>query len=304
MKHLLRLSPLLLLVLTGCVRTNSLTEVNPDGSWKRTVKFILAKNSMSEKDPTIAEVAMPPTGPGWKATSSKKDDEFTFTYTRDVKLDEVITKDIALIDKDGLTLVNEVTVKQIAPNRFKYRETFKWVGKSKAKGSTELTSEDLKAMLPAFSTAEDLAKVRGQLTSKLTRILMGPGDPMLLQLVANPDYGLRRMVNRMAKSFDQILTDVYGDRLDMAARTNLVKKIIETATDQTVNKTKSDAEKSGTSGDSAPPTSMFMSVKLPGRIVETDGEVDPFSGEVFWSMFPEAAALGEVSIMAVCEIGG
>ncbi|MEQ1822069.1 MAG: hypothetical protein ABL949_06150 [Fimbriimonadaceae bacterium] len=303
MKLLLRLSPLLFLVTVGCVRTNSLTEVNADGSWKRTVKFIMSKNAMDEKTPAVSDVAMPPTGAGWKATNTKKDDEYTFTFTRDAKLDEVITKDIALKDKDGLTLVNEVTVKQIAPNRFKYRETFKWVGKSKPKGGSELTDEDLKKMLPEFSTADDLNKVRVQLMAKLTRILMGPGDPMLMQLVANPDYGVRRMVNRMAKSFEQTLTEVYGERLDAAAKTKLVKKIIEAATDQTVNKTKSDAEKSGP-GDSSPPVSMFMSVKLPGRIVETDGEVDPFSGEVFWSMFPEAASLGEVSISAVCEVGG
>lgn len=301
MKHLLRLSPLLLLVLAGCVRTNSATEVNADGSWKRSVKFILAKNNMAEKEPVIGDVAQPPTGAGWTSKIEKKDEEITYTYTRSLnKLDEVLTKDIALKEKEGLMLVNEVTVKQIAPNRYKYRETFKWVGKAKESGPGTLADAEIKKMMPSFATAEDIKKIQGLLLARITRILMGPGDPMLMQLASNPDYGMRKMVNRMAKEFDKTLLEVFGERMPDADRIKLVRNLIEEATKSTMASTKSGAQSSSGPGDSNF-VSMYMSVKLPGRIVETDGEVDPFTGEVFWAMYPEAAAIGEVSIQATCE---
>lgn len=45
------------------------------------------------------------------------------------------------------------------------------------------------------------------------------------------------------------------------------------------------------------------SSSLPGRIVGHNCQLDPFTGEVFWPLYPEAAAVGDVELVAVSEIG-
>jgi hypothetical protein len=44
---------------------------------------------------------------------------------------------------------------------------------------------------------------------------------------------------------------------------------------------------------------MTFRVTVPGRVIETNGEADPLTGEVFWALYPEAAALGEVKLRVV-----
>jgi hypothetical protein len=306
MRRLLLLLPIIIAI--GCARTSSTTEVNADGSWKRTVKLTVSKQE-GMQSPGVDQIFQVPSGPGWTTTKNTKKDEIEWTFTRSAKLDELISKDIAINEMDkegkpkGLILVNEVTVKQIAPNRFKYRETFKWVGK---KDKPDKDMEDvlpLKQVLPAeLQKPEDLKKVMTQMEGEMLHVMFGPGDPLIASLMTNPEYGIRKLMNRIAKSFDKVLTEVYGDRLPMDDRRKIVAKIVQSASESVVEKKKNEAN--DPSSSSAPPITMYMSVKLPGKIVETDGEVDPYTGEVFWSMYPEAASMGEVSIMATCEVGG
>ncbi len=46
---------------------------------------------------------------------------------------------------------------------------------------------------------------------------------------------------------------------------------------------------------------MFI-VKMPGRVVSSNGEVDDLSGEVYWALFPEAASLKNLVLTATCEL--
>lgn len=308
MRRALLLLPLFILA-AGCARTSSITEVNADGSWKRTVKFTVAKDE-GMGGPTADQIFDLPKGEGWTSKKTENKEDIEWTYTRMAKVDELISKDISIreIGPEGpgkdLMLVNEVTVKRIAPNRLKYRETYRWVGKKKEDTAKELEGAlGLKTVLPAnLQSKEDLDKVDAGMKAEILRIMFGPGDPMITQLLSNPDYGVRKMVNRLAKSFDKVMANVYGDRLPMEERRKIIGKIVDSASSSIVNSKKSENSNPESAQKSGPPITMFISVKLPGRIVETDGEVDPYSGEVFWSMFPEAASLGEVSIQATCEL--
>ncbi len=307
MRRLLLLLPLIITI--GCARTSSSTEVNADGSWKRTVKFTVAKQE-GMQSPGADVLFDLPKGDAWTSKKNEKKDETEWVFTRTCKVDELINKDIAIREPEkegkpgGMMMVNEVTVKQIAPNRFKYRETFRWVGKQK-EGADKKAAEamKLKEILPVeLQKEEDMKKVSMGMQVEMLRAMFGPGEPMVTGLLSNPEYGVRKLMNRLAKSFDKVLADVYGDRLPMDDRRKLVAKIVQGASESVLEEKKSEASDPGGSS-SGPPVTMYMSVKLPGRIVETDGEVDPYSGEVFWSMYPEAASLGEVSIQATCEIG-
>ena len=46
---------------------------------------------------------------------------------------------------------------------------------------------------------------------------------------------------------------------------------------------------------------MFV-LRTPGRVVSSNGEVDEFTGEVYWALFPEGAALKDITLTAVCEV--
>ena len=46
---------------------------------------------------------------------------------------------------------------------------------------------------------------------------------------------------------------------------------------------------------------IFISVRLPGRVVETNGIADSFAGDISWSFYPEAAAFGDLTLTATCD---
>ena len=48
--------------------------------------------------------------------------------------------------------------------------------------------------------------------------------------------------------------------------------------------------------------SIYISVKLPGHVVQTNGTVDSFNGDISWSFYPEAAAFeGDIAEQKVLQ---
>ena len=91
-----------------------------------------------------------------------------------------------------------------------------------------------------------------------------------------------------------------GDKLSMQERRACVRKIIENITNGLTQKTNAGADptKAGAKPDfgDAALTALTFSVKLPGKIVSTNGERDDFNREVYWSVYPQAAVLGDVEM--------
>jgi hypothetical protein len=46
----------------------------------------------------------------------------------------------------------------------------------------------------------------------------------------------------------------------------------------------------------------MIRVKLPGKVTETNGELDPDTNEVVWPLYPEAAAMGDVTLTATTDV--
>ncbi len=55
------------------------------------------------------------------------------------------------------------------------------------------------------------------------------------------------------------------------------------------------------SGNSSGLTPLMFIVHPPGKVVSTNGEIDEFSGEIFWALFEEAASYQDVVMTAVLE---
>lgn len=299
-----------LLIGSGCSRSTSLTEVKEDGSWHRTVKlFVAAQNPMSmggdqgkpATEPKIEDVFVPPTGVGWKITRSKtKEGMLQLVAERDLKLGQASVNDLVVKGQ----LNNSVTVTQIAPGKFEYKETFHWTAKKQdlvANADPTFIAAVKDSLGEKLATKENIEFLEIGLAKAVFKMMFGPGDPMLGQLISQPDLAERRLKIRLAKAADELLVARFGDSLAGAERLAVIRKLVASLdSKQFVDPEKKADPSSGSSSSQL--VSMFISVKLPGVAVESNGELDPLSGEVFWAMYPEAAQIEDVVLRAVCEV--
>lgn len=290
-------------LLTGCARSTSYTEIRKDGTWQRKLTLVLgSQTGMSDKEPKIEDVFVVPKGAGWKTESKKENDEIVFTASREMKLGELIEGDLSIIDEGKVSLVNEVQVKE-ADGRFIYRETFRWKG-TKPKEIDKPMPELMKTLneaLPATATKEDKEFLAVKLQAEIWRVLMGPGDPILFSLLLQPDYAERKLRQRLGKAVINLLIQRLGDRLTDDQRREAGRKLMSLDKIKEVFDPKEKAESEQKSDKQSYLVTMAMIVKMPGEIISSNGEVDPLTNEVYWAMLPEAAAIGEVTLEAISK---
>src|SRR5271166_4295665 len=140
-------------LLSACARVRVTTQIQPDGSWSRTVVLTgLQKKEGIQATPTVEDTFVIPSGAGWKSSEEKKSDNRVLTLERLFAAGSSLQGDVSIkADQPGkLRLTNEVSVKRIAPHQVEYRETLQWKGDS-SKVLGDLQPEDLselKARLP------------------------------------------------------------------------------------------------------------------------------------------------------------
>lgn len=291
-----------LLVLGGCARSTSVTEIRQDGSWQRRLTFVLASQTgMSDKEPKIEDVFVVPKGAGWKTETKKENDEIIFTASREMKLGEMLEGDLSVIADEKVALVNEVQVKE-ADGRFIYRETFRWKGKRQQELDKPIPEllKTLEGALPA-ATKEDREFLAVKLQAEIWRVLMGPGDPILLQMLIQPDYAERKLRQRLGKAVISLLVQRLGDKLTDAERRTAAQNLMSIDKIKDVFDPKEKVDSEQKSEKSSTMVTMAMIVKMPGEIISSNGEVDPLTNEVFWAMLPEAAAIGDVTLEAISK---
>lgn len=306
MRFIIPLLALTVLLLTGCARTATETVVSDNGDWTRTVKLYLPKEGqMGGKPPTFEESFVLPMAPTWKVSRTVEKDNQVFTATRTCKLGESISRDIQVKEKDKVVCVNEVTVSQIAPGKYEYKETIRYIGAKKPE--TEKPTAELlgvfKSVLPEGTDDATVKRMVGKFFVEMWHVIFGPPDPMLSSLLFSPDLAERRMKAKFGKAMDKILAQEMGDKLDKDARLKVIRALVaKLDSDQVLGGEKEKQKEESGGNDNL--VAMFSSVKLPGKIVETDGEIDEVSGEVFWAFYPESAQVGDVVLRAVCEVPG
>lgn len=305
MRRLLQFACFVLLLATvvGCARSFTETAVATDGSWTRTVKFTIAKEAPMGGDPPKFEDTFVVPGAGWKVERTTDKDNQILTATRSAKLGETISKDIQVKTKKGIVCVNEVKVTELAPGKFEYVEVVKYVGPDKPDiaEAKKWMAPLLKDVLPVGTDAATADRFVGDMFSEMWHIVFGPSEPLLSQLFFSPDLAERRMKAKFGRALNGLLAKEFGDKMDADARLKAVRSLIATLDADKVLEGPKEKQKEGQSDDSNL-VAMFTSVKLPGRIVESNGEIDEVSGEVFWAYYPEAAQVGDVVLRAVCEV--
>lgn len=286
----------------GCSRTASESEINADGTWKRTLRLSVSKG-MDDKPLKIENVFKPPVGANWKVSQKTEKDTLTLTATGDFKVGAPAFTDISIKDKQGTKLVNSVQVHEIAPGRIEYIETFTWTGKAD-NTSGEATASlggEIRKYVPTSVDPETVKKMSNEVTRGVWRAMFGPGDPLLLHVMSNPEYATKKLTQRLGPIMEQTFVKYTDDLMTAEQRTAAIKGMMKSMNQgdllKTPNKENPPSEDGG--GDLVP---MYVNVKVPGKIVETDGEVDVINGEVFWALFPEAAQFGPVTVRVVCDV--
>ena len=253
----------------------------------------------------IEDTFVLPSGEGWKSKTEKKDSNLTMTFERTLAAGVPLKGDVSIKGEgDKVTLVNEAVVTRVGPRRFEYKETLRWTGPP-PKG-LQLKAEDLhelKAVLPAaLATDENARGVADKMVELAMPMIFGPGDPLLAIELMHPDLAARRASQRVGAALLKALEAQFGDKMTPAQRREVALKMIETSFARTKPVAPDASAGPPTSDKASGLTPLMFIVKSPGKIVSSNGEVDELTGEVYWALYPPAAALKPVVLTAVVEV--
>jgi hypothetical protein len=303
------LSTLLALVLlTGCARVRVTTEIKADGTVTRTDAFTgqEKKENTMQMGATLEESFVLPAGKEWTSRETKKDADRTLTYQRRLTLGRPLTGDISV--KEGseggkLQLVNSVTVTRTG-NRFEYTEKLQWKGApAKVMDLKPEQLNEIKAMLPkSLATDENARALADKAEILVVPMLFGPGDPLLAIGLIHPDLAERRATQRIGGALVKALQEQFGDQLTPLQRREIALKFIKTSI-SSGKPSQPDPSAGPDANKNSPGLNPLMFVlKAPGRVISSNGEIDELTGEVYWALFSEAAALKEVVLTAIVEL--
>jgi hypothetical protein len=293
----------------GCARISATTELHPDGTITRRLEFHAPAGEAGQGasiGPKADDIFTFPGAPAWTVTRTKKDQELILKAERTLKASDMMPSDVKLKGAKGAALVtNTLSVKQVAPGRWEYRETLHWNGDRPddlKRVPAEAKAAFKEALPAALATPENIQSLGEVAFRELWRALFGPGDPLLAMALLHPDLAERKVIRRIGAAMNTALVEKFGDKLTQDQRGAIVKRLVQKAMADTTSSSKSKADPQGAqSDDPGAMTAMMFVVKLPGKIVSTNGERDEVTGEVYWALYAEAAAVGDVTMTAVCE---
>jgi hypothetical protein len=293
-------------LLTCCARARVTTEIHSGGTWTRTVALTGQEKKDGQMGGSIEDSFILPSGAGWKSQTEEKDSARTITFERTLAADVPLKGDVSVKgDGDTAAMINEVTVTRLKPLRCEYRETLRWTAPPpKGAGLKQEDLAQLKAALPtALATDENARGIAEKMESLIMPMMFGPGDPLLAIGLLHPDLAARKASQRIGSLMLKALEEQFGDKMTPSQRRDITLKLIETSFAQVKPKTPDPSAGAPPSGKSGPGlTPLMFILKSPGRVISSNGDFDELSGEVYWALFPPAAALNPVVLTAVVEM--
>jgi hypothetical protein len=303
MKALQALIPALsLLVLGGCVRSTSVSEITPEGTVKRSLSVTINEMGGGEEK---GEDYLVLASPGqWKQDTQTKPGTIIYSATRTAALGAPKAVEYRLTDgKKGKGKAKvEIQTKKLPDGGTEYTETWTWEGESGKTLSSEITT-DIKPMLDKQlkPIGADEAKVEAAalaMTREAIRALMGPGEPLLMTVIAQPEEGLRQFRRRLylglAGWISRELPSVTEEKGKAAAKAWAMD--LQSLLEKKQNDTKTSEEPPNSGGQLVLAQSAIQGL---GDVVETNGIIDEVDGRVYWSMYLEACSNEPVVLRAV-----
>ncbi len=305
----LAISSLLPVITAGCASVEINDTIFPNGACLTKIRYELPKimpnATISNATPFIL-----PSGNGWKTEKSVKNNQEITTATRMIQPGETIENDIHLQNMDPKTgkttpyLANTVKIERLSGNRLKYIETLHWVGPKDAHfmEMDQKSLKELKALLPAnLATDENVRKLTHNTVKLIWKAIFGPGEPLLPVLLMQPQLAEHRLNQRIGNAMIESLKETFGKKLTADQRIQLVRSIFKVAKetgDANANQIKS-PQNDNSSGNLC---ALYYTIKMPGKVLATNGEIDNITGEVYWGVYDAAAMPGDVSLYAICQV--
>lgn len=293
------------LMVCGCTMRATLhTEVDADGSWTRTERF----QGCCEED--LRGMFALPEGAPWTGATAEKGEETSYTARRRLRPGETLMQDLLVRrEENGAVqrlLVSEVTVREAGHGRWEYREALRWLGprpKRFVDAEPELR-RILQESLPEGAASEkEIRDLAWRSLCEGWRVLTGPGEAWLSG-IGHPELWIRRARERLGVALETILRQKLDERLTSEQRRATVQKLIAKIPRVGLplagfEQALPDEDWFDDSDHELVP--LMISVKLPGRLVATNGEFNAPTGEVVWGFFAGAPALEELVLTATSE---
>ena len=294
-------------LLSGCARARVTTHIQSDGSWTRTLALTgQQKKEGVQATPTLEDTFVIPSGPGWKSSEETKDNNRSVTLERSFAAGATtLDGDLSIKSSEPgkLRLVNHVTIKAAGPHQLEYRETLHWTG-APSRLLGDIRPENLaklRSHLPKALATDANARALADKAAELSvPVLFGPGDPLLAMGMLHPDLALYRANQRIGSVMAKALEQQFGDKMQPAERREVARQLIQ-ETFSSSKLTQPDPAAAAASGNNSGLTPLMFIVQPPGKVVSTNGEIDEFSGEIFWALFEDAASYKDVVMTAVLE---
>jgi len=322
----------------GCAHESTTSTIRGDGSWTRKTTYSLADSDEAKggRKLSLRDVFSPPSGAGWTVVEKKtgeKPPQITVIVSRELRPAETITGDLMVKAgaKKGSTaprVVNTAAVRPAGPGRWQYTETFHWSGfkPNIAKEMAPLVSPSVKkALPPGFASSANAAQLSVRIERNLWKTLFSPPEPFMLDFYDNllpitgfsdPDERTGDMSRKLGPGIETALMETFGSRMSRDLRHRTAVRLVEQIAADTSSQAGKGDKMGGGAGkgpgtDSATesfggmyPVAISITVKLPGRVTETNGIVDELAGEVYWTLYPQSALEQDVTLRATFEANG
>jgi hypothetical protein len=306
-----------LLILAGCARVSTTTMLHADGSFSRKVVYTVSKLNSGLGPPAGVEGEKPkmekpedyfklPAGSDAKIVRSEDKNSLIVTVTRDMAAGSAPLQDIALWGEKGkLMSTSSVSIRKLADGKLEYVETLHAVSPNPA--AKQFTIPDVrarikKALPEAYQKTEIIDEVTKGVTVNIAHALLGPPEPNIFNLLLTQDSTIRR-INSLAfasntATFKAAIPGITDEQAKTMART-LVGILNQDAVDQSTAASQASSPKESTNGNDMTP--LTFAVGFSGTVVETNGIVDPLTGDVYWSLLPATLDLGDVQLRLVVQ---
>ncbi len=320
----MRWFPLLLvsfMFAAGCGRTVSLTTVNPDGTWKRTVELRLSKNTMGEQAPKIADSFRLPVGAGWKSKTIDTKSEVIWRGEQTLNAGQAVT-DIQILKPLNETInldpeapkpapkprtilaSNSVSVRALGDGKFEYLETITWKGDlddALLKPQPEIVTA-FKSELPENMRSE---KIVGEFAVGMQRAVFlavfGPNEPILPLLLGHPGLAEEMLKERLGEATTDLLKKLSPTALNANQTRTITKAILgKIASDDFLSNREPGPETE--SKNNMTLINMTSRLDIPGEVIETNGKLNKATGQIYWAFYPEAAMLGPIQLRCVFTV--
>lgn len=303
-------------VLVGCGAVASETTISEDGSFERKVTVTMADTGElpGAESPDPSEMVRLNGADGWTTETLNEGGGSRFIANRSFSAGENEQTGYSLLSGENPFVTCEVVVTKLANGFIEYTETYTWVGET-PEGvieDEEMLADLEKHLKPIGATDGDVQKIAEGTIERMWPNLFGPKDTLMIEMFVNTTVIERKMMRLVGASIlgaveevlpnttaEQRLTAVRGIIADMK-----VEDIMQTTPEGMVDNPMdmpAEGEEEGSDDDMV---GLSAVVKGPGRLVETNGEYDPITGEVFWNFYSMAAALGPVVLKAVFDPSG